>query len=233
MADKEKEKDEEKKQIIGLLGEMHLAMRLHDRGWQVYRAYIDSNVDFILTKYWCRTCKKHTNVEKRKIPGEKKRFFPTDCCASCLNPTLMFDVRFIQVKTSEGKINKKRKKKTSERDYSFRVKLRSNIDPRSFYAWIALVPTDEGIMEPHCFIFRHDEANKFDNLELDTYQKKDNPKTTLHINKEGRVIKKGRTHSYDCFNDDFYNNFEKLDEPIEVKCENSAIMDDSRGLVQG
>ena len=29
------------KQVIGLYGEMRLAMELHNRGWQVYRTYID------------------------------------------------------------------------------------------------------------------------------------------------------------------------------------------------
>ena len=183
-------------------------MRLHKRGWQVYRAYIDSNVDFILTKYWCTHCKKYAEIEKRK---KTKGEFPTDCCAKCLKPKLIFIMRFIQVKTSEG-ISAKR---SNKRSYSFHAKLRSNIDPRAFYAWIALVPTDDpNIVEPHFYIFHHTEIGKFDNLDLPSYQKTDNQKTTLHIDGTGKITNKGRKHSFDCFNDEFYDNFDKLDKPM-------------------
>ena len=38
------------KLVIGLYGEMRLAMELHKRGWQVYRAYIDEKFDFVILK---------------------------------------------------------------------------------------------------------------------------------------------------------------------------------------
>ncbi len=44
--------NEKKKQVIGLYGEMQLAMELHARGWQVHRAYIDEGIDFSITKYF-------------------------------------------------------------------------------------------------------------------------------------------------------------------------------------
>ena len=205
--------EKEKKQITGLLGEMHLAMRLHKRGWQVYRAYIDSNVDFILTKYWCKNCQKYAEVEQRQKEGSTSASFPTDCCAECFKPTLIFVMRFVQVKTSEGI----KRSQPDERSYSFHAKLRSNIDPRAFYAWIALVPTIDEILEPHFYIFHHSEINRFDNLKLESYQGTDNQKTTLHIDAEGRVLNRGRIHSYDCFNDDFHNNFKKLEKTTKLE----------------
>ena len=36
--------EEKKKQVIGLYGEMQLAMRLHANGWQVHRSVIDSTL---------------------------------------------------------------------------------------------------------------------------------------------------------------------------------------------
>lgn len=45
---------EEKKSIIGLYGEMQLAIKLHEHGWNAYRAYIDENVDFIISRYYWR-----------------------------------------------------------------------------------------------------------------------------------------------------------------------------------
>ena len=131
-------------------------MSLHELGWQVYRAYIDSNVDFILTKYWCRDCSKYTEIAKRRKPTGKGEF-PTNCCSHCLKPDLVFVVRFVQVKTSEGL---PRKNHRNERTYSFHTKLRSNIDPRAFYVWIALVPSDSNKLEPHFYIFHHTEKTK-------------------------------------------------------------------------
>ena len=49
---------ENKKQVIGLLGEMNLSMELHERGWQVHKSYIDEGIDFMITKYYCSNCKK-------------------------------------------------------------------------------------------------------------------------------------------------------------------------------
>ena len=39
---------ESNKLVIGLYGEMRLAMELHKRGWQVYRAYIDPKIRYHL-----------------------------------------------------------------------------------------------------------------------------------------------------------------------------------------
>ena len=36
---------------------MRLAMELHQRGWQVYRAYIDETIDFVILKTYCESCK--------------------------------------------------------------------------------------------------------------------------------------------------------------------------------
>jgi hypothetical protein len=49
---------EKKKQVIGLYGEMQLAMILHEKGWQVHRSYIDEGIDFVITKYFCKCCNK-------------------------------------------------------------------------------------------------------------------------------------------------------------------------------
>lgn len=53
--------DEKKKQVIGLYGEMQLAMRLYNNGWQVHRSYIDEGIDFVISKYYCSRCKKFSN----------------------------------------------------------------------------------------------------------------------------------------------------------------------------
>ncbi len=204
--------DEDKKQITGLFGEMHLAMKLHARGWQVHRAYIDSHTDFVLTKYWCNSCKGYQQLEKRKKP--QGRDFPTDQCASCLQPSLHSVVRFIQVKASEGIPSKQG---IHIRNYSFHAKLRSNVDPRAFYVWIALTPLPlEGAdFVPHFYVFHHKDISRFDNLGLDSYQLTDNQKTTLRIDHQGNVLNRGRKHDYSCFKE-FYNNFEVLDQTINL-----------------
>ena len=48
---------EDNKRIIGLYGEITLAMKLHKRGCQVYKAYIDEQIDFIIAKYYCKNVK--------------------------------------------------------------------------------------------------------------------------------------------------------------------------------
>ena len=53
--------EEKKKQVIGLYGEMQLAMRLHSYKWQVHRSYIDEDIDFVISKYYCKKCKKFSN----------------------------------------------------------------------------------------------------------------------------------------------------------------------------
>ena len=117
---------------------------------------------------------------------------------------LRYVLRFIQVKTSEGVESRK----PNIRNYSFHAKLRSNIDPRSFYAWIAMIPKD-GILVPHYYIFHHTEISKFDNLSLPSYQKTDNQKITLRIKDEGTVLNKGEKQIGKCF-EEFHNNFDKL-----------------------
>ena len=118
-------------------------------------------------------------------------------------------VRFIQVKTSEGV-----KPKNGIRDYSFHANLKSNVDDRAFYAWIALAEKKGGF-EPHFYIFNHKEINKFDDTSLDSYQKTDNQKITLHIDGEGKVTNRGRIRDFKCF-DEFYDNFEKLYMGVEM-----------------
>lgn len=195
--------EDKNKRIIGLYGEMCLAMELHQKGWQVYRAYIDEQIDFIIARYYCKACKNFSQLETRG-----KKAFLTNLCGVCKQDTLEIIVRFIQVKASEGEL--KNPKKPDVRSYSFHAKLRSNVDDRAFYAWIALTPGREKDI-PHFYIFGHKEISRFDDVNLPSYQKTDNQKTTLRINEEGEVVTKGRKYDYSCFNNDFYNNFDKLE----------------------
>ena len=96
------------------------------------------------------------------------------------------------------------------KSYKFHAKLRSNIDPRAYYAWIAMIPQN-GVLIPHYYIFHHHEINNFNNLDLDCFQKTDNQNIHLTIDKEGNVVTKGSKHKYNCFKK-FHNNFEKLTE---------------------
>lgn len=97
---------------------------------------------------------------------------------------------------------------SKERKYSFHAKLRSNVDNRSFYVWIAFKSMGAS---PNYYIFNHKEISKFDDLSLGSYQRTDNQKTTLRIDEEGDVLNKGKKHSYECFNKDFKNNFAALE----------------------
>ena len=199
--------EDDQKRITGLYGEMCLAMELHRHGWQVYRAYIDEHIDFIIARYYCNNCGKFSKLESRnKIIGGKQvaAVFPADLCAHCLTNSLEVATRFIQAKTSAGV-----DRDATSRSYSFHAKLRSNVDDKAFYAWIALAEKD-GQYTPHFYFFHHREIRLFDDLTLPSYQETDNQKTTLHIDDEGLVLNKGRRHSFDCFNDDFHNNFDKL-----------------------
>ncbi len=200
--------EDDQKRITGLYGEMCLAMELHRHGWQVYRAYIDEHIDFIIARYYCKKCKRFSKLESRnKIEKGivKKMSFPTDRCALCVTNSLEVVTRFIQVKTSAGKATKK----PDIRDYSFHAKLRSNVDDRAFYAWIALVKKDDKYT-PHFYFFHHSEIALFDDLSIPSYQETDNQKTTLRIDDDGVVQNEGRLYDYGCFNDDFHDNFEKL-----------------------
>ena len=207
-----KEERDKEKRVIGLYGEMSLAMALHEKGWQVYKAYIDEHVDFIIARYYCTNCQEFSQLQKRpsgsisKISG----LFPTDRCHKCHQKTIKFIVRFLQIKTSRGILKTIRNAKS----YSFHAKLRSNVDDRSFYVWIALIGEKKETVA-HYYVFHHKEISKFDDLNLDSYQKTDNQKTTLHIDRSGKVLNKGRKHGYSCFNDDFYDNFDKLDKLLD------------------
>ena len=229
---KQEEEEDKEKRVIGLYGEMSLAMALHEKGWQVYKAYIDEHIidehiDFIIARYYCTNCKTFSNLEKREKKSKskkeetkekkaiekkrkKKKTFPTDKCHLCHQKTIKFIVRFLQVKASKGISSKKKDIK----NYSFHAKLRSNVDKRSFYVWVALIEEKEKTIA-HYYIFHHEEVNKFDNLNLDSYQKTDNQKTDLRIDSSGKIVKKGRKYNYDCFNDDFYDNFDKFDEILD------------------
>ena len=64
------------------------------------------------------------------------------------------------------------------------------------------------------YIDEKSDVERFDNLELDTYQITDNQKTTLRINRVREVVNKGRTYDFSVF-ENFHNNFECLEELIE------------------
>ena len=195
----------DKKQVIGIYGEMTLAMELHERGWSVYRAYIDSNIDFVITKYWCNDCNNFTTPQRKpKKNGE----MITDRCQQCAKKEIRLVEKYIQVKTSEGEQHGK------TMSYSFHAKLRHNIDIRSYYVWIAVVEKEQAKI-PHYYIFHHTKVNRFDDLSLPSYQETDNQKTTLRIDDDGNVLNKGRKHDYSCFKE-FHNNFKKLEEFIPL-----------------
>ena len=199
------------KRVIGLYGEMRLAMELHKQGWQVYRAYIDDKFDFVILKSYCENCKAFKNALKR---GKTV----TQLCEKCHEDSLKMLVRFIQVKTSEG-IPAKKRKSEEVKKYSFHPKIRYHLaDSRVFYVWIQV--WDENKDEINYYIFKTEEVERFDDLTLDTYQVTDNQKTELPINKAGKVLKEGRDrkngkkYDYRAF-DEFLNNFDCLEEIID------------------
>lgn len=202
------------KHVIGLYGEMRLAMELHKRGWQVFRAYIDEKFDFVILKSYCESCKAFRKALTREgVYKGKKANAVTPLCEECEQDSLKMLVRFIQVKTSEG-IDKKTTKSGEEtKKFSFHPKIRYHLaDSRVFYVWIQV--WDEDKDEVNYFIFNTSEVERFDDLTLDTYQVTDNQKTELPINKAGEVVKKGRKYDYSAFKD-FLNNFACLEELIE------------------
>lgn len=84
-----------------------------------------------------------------------------------------------------------------------------------FYVWIAVFANaqNEKDLENakiHFCIFKSDEVNQFDDINLPTYQITDNQKTSLRINIQGEVLNKGKKHSYACFKD-FHNHFKILE----------------------
>ena len=192
---------ENKKQIIGLLGEMNLSMELHERGWQVHKSYIDEGIDFMITKYYCINCEQFTEqfIKNQEYNGSNRKCV-TNQCKFCERSSLKLITRFIQVKTSEGIKDK----------YSFHLKIRYDMNGRIFYVWIAVIDK----LNLHYYIFNTKDVSKFDDLSLDTYQITDNQKTTLRINKEGIILNQGNKYSYNCFAN-FHNNFECLEQVLE------------------
>lgn len=117
--------------------------------------------------------------------------------------------RYLQVKTSEGiKIEPE-----NIRKFSFHPKIRYDMGKEVFYVWIAVF--DDKIEKIcHFYIFNTKDVQKFDNINLDTYQITDNQKTELTIRKDGVVLKKGSAstgYNYSVFNTKFYNNFASLE----------------------
>lgn len=211
--------DERDKKVIGLYGEMRLAMELHNRGWQVYRAYIDEKIDFVIMKSYCENCNdfKEAYTHREYYKG-KNRKAVTQLCETCKQDSLKMLVRFIQVKTSDGKDQKPTKSGEEKKGYSFHPKLRYHLkDGRVFYVWIQV--WDAKTHDINYFIFKTEDVSLFDNLDLPTYQITDNQKTELPITKKGKVTKtgmklaSGQTYDYSVF-EKFLNNFECLEEVI-------------------
>ena len=205
---------ESDKRVIGLYGEMRLAMELHKRGWQVYRAYIDDKFDFVILKSYCESCNAFKNAWTRvKNYKGKTRKTVTQLCETCHQDSLKMLVRFIQVKTSEG-INAKRTKTGEEtKQFDFHPKIRYHLaDSRVFYVWIQV--WDKDTHDINYYVFNTSDVERFDDLQLDSYQVTDNQKNRLTINKAGKILNKGRKHDFSAF-DDFHNNFTCLEERIE------------------
>lgn len=205
------ELDDKKKQVVGLYGEMRLSMELHELGWQVHRAYIDEGIDFTITKYYCPVCKKYSNqlIRKSKYKGKDVKCV-TNLCEHCEATELEVISRYLQVKTSEGISSDKE----NIRDFSFHPKIRYNMGNEVFYVWIAVFDNTKE-KKCHFYILNTKDVEKFDNLNLDTYQVTDNQKTTLKIDINGCVLTKGKIYDYSVFNTRFYNDFGALE--IELK----------------
>ncbi len=209
--------EEKKKQVIGLYGEMQLAMKLHSLGWQVHRSYIDEGIDFVISKYYCKNCKKLSNQFIRRETWEnKKAKCVTNLCEFCKQEKLDIITKYLQVKTSEGKsIIKKGKILEYERDFSFHPKIRYDMGCNVFYVWIAVFADEKALESSKIFyyIFHSSNIASFDDITLPTYQITDNQKTTLRINTKGEVLNKGKKHDYDCFSK-FLNDFSLFESKI-------------------
>ncbi|BAM13172.1 hypothetical protein HCN_2024 [Helicobacter cinaedi PAGU611] len=201
--------DEKKKQVIGLYGEMQLAMKLHGLGWQVHRGYIDEGIDFVISKYYCKVCEKFSNqfIRQESWQGQKAKCV-TNLCEFCKKTKLDIVTKYLQVKTSEGKPSKK----PNAREFSFHPKIRYDIDNCVFYVWIAVFAENENLEQSiiHYYIFHSSDVSRFDDMSLPTYQITDNQKTTLRINKQGEILNNGKKYSYECFKE-FHNHFEILE----------------------
>lgn len=201
--------NEKKKQVIGLLGEMHLSAELHERGWQVHRAYLDEGIDFMVSKYYCDDCRQFTEqfIINQPYKGKSRKCVTNKCYKCKKEGVIKLINRAIQVKTSEGVGGK----------YSFHPKIRYDMNGRIFYVWIAVINKHN----IHYYIFNTNDVNKFDDTNLPTYQITDNQKTTLRINEEGEVLNKSKKYNYNCFNDSFHNNFDCLEVILESDNVNS------------
>jgi len=202
---------DKKKQVIGLYGEMQLSMALHERGWQVHRAYIDEGIDFTITKYWCTKCQKFSNQfikyseYKDKKGKRSKRKCVTNLCEHCKEKELKIISRYLQIKTSEGIA-------TSDpdiREFSFHPKIRYDMGNNVFYVWIAVFENEKEINNKIChfYIFNTKDLPLFYNTETDSYNITDNEKLTFTINKKGTVLNSSKL----CFNDNFFDNFKILE----------------------
>lgn len=206
--------EEKKKQVIGLYGEMQLAMKLHSLGWQVHRGYIDEGIDFVISKYYCKVCKKFSTqfIRQESWQGQKAKCV-TNLCEFCKKTKLDIVTKYLQVKTSEGKpIYNKGVMIENVRNFSFHPKIRYDIDNCVFYVWIAVFAENENLEQSiiHYYIFHSSDVSRFDDMSLPTYQITDNQKTTLRINKQGKILNNGKKYSYDCFKE-FHNDFEILE----------------------
>lgn len=214
------------KRVIGIVGETLTALELHEKEWQVYQPIVDDQIDLVITRYYCKHCQKYSglfekpmlNKDRKPImkSDNKQKTFISNLCKKCQKNELIFIVRYLQVKTSEGVPQKARNPRyPGAKEYSFHAKLRHNVDPRSFYVWVAILDN----RRPSFYVFRNDELNKFDDTSLPSYQDSDNQKTTLRIDTtDGQVLNEAKIEgrSYHFFNDtkEFFQNFDKLEEII-------------------
>lgn len=203
--------EEKKKLVIGLYGEMRLSMELHDLGWQVHRAYIDEGIDFVISRYYCPTCKKYSSQYiKKEIYNDGVKKCVTNLCKKCKKTELRIISRYLQVKTSEGKPSKIENTKK----FSFHPKIRYDMGNEVFYVWIAVFDENDE-KRCHFYIFNTKDVNLFDDMGLPVYQTTDNQKTTLTIKSNGKVLNEGKKHNYSCFNNKFHNAWHALE--LELK----------------
>lgn len=213
------------KRVIGLYGEMRLAMALHKRGWQVFRAYIDETFDFVILKTYCENCKSFKNAWTKETigyKGKKGNSDPknvkavTNLCETCKNDSLKMLVRFIQVKTSEGSKHQTSKTGEETKQFDFHAKIRYHLaDSRVFYAWIQVWDSDEDKGKVNFYIFKTEDVSRFDDIQLDAYQITDNQKLRLKINEAGKIIRNRIVkHDFSAF-EEFHNNFDCLDTLID------------------
>lgn len=183
--------EEKKKQVIGLYGEMQLAMKLHSNGWQVHRSYINEGIDFVISKYYCKYCGRFSNqlIRQDTFQGKSAKCV-TNLCEFCKRQKLDIITKYLQVKTSEGKSTGDK----NIRNFSFHPKIRYNLGESVFYVWIAVFSDDEDLENAkiHYYIFHSSDISRFYDISLPTYQITDNQKTTLRINLQGKVLNCGK-----------------------------------------